>query len=269
MPEYDVVVRWRVEPGRVEVAAMQLWDEGATAVEVREDEVVASFPSPAAAETVAAMVGATAERVPDGWRDAWKEHAGPVEIGQRLVVAPAWRPVPVGSSRLVIEIDPGSCFGSGTHPSTRLALGLLAAEPLGPSVLDVGTGSGILAVAAARLGARSVTAVDVDPDAVTAARRNAERNGVAEVVHASLTPPTELGGGDFDGALVNVTAGVHASVGADVVAAVRAGGRLYLAGLLPGQWQHLAAAYAGCDALDLPVLDGWCGAVLRRRGPPG
>ncbi|HLH47199.1 MAG TPA: 50S ribosomal protein L11 methyltransferase [Acidimicrobiales bacterium] len=267
--ENERVVRWEVDAARAEVTAFDLWDHGATAVEIRDagavTTLVASFPTTAAAESVARQLGAVIEAVDPAWSDAWKAHAAPVDVAGSLVVAPAWRPVPVGDGRLVLEIDPGRCFGSGSHPSTRLVLGLLVAQSLAGHLLDVGTGSGILAVAAARLGAATVTAVDVEPEAVEVARRNAARNGVEARVHPSLRPVEEAGG-PFDGALVNVTAGVHAVLGAAVVRAVRPGGRLYLAGLLPGQWEHVAGAYAGCRLLERPVLDGWVGAVLERGG---
>jgi ribosomal protein L11 methyltransferase len=267
--DVDVVVRWELPEERAELAALELWDHGATALEERAGPagrvvLVASYPTPEAAVSVAARVGAGTEEVRRDWEDAWKAYAEPVAVGPSLLVAPAWRPVPVTDGRLVVEIDSGPCFGSGSHPSTRLIIELLAADPpLGATVLDVGTGSGILAVVAARLGAKSVTAVDVDPEAVAVTRANAARNGVAGLVHASATPVDDVDG-PFDVALLNVTAGVHTELAASVVPAVRPGGRLYLAGLLPGQWEHVAGAYAGCKVTDLPGLDGWVGAVLER-----
>jgi len=172
----------------------------------------------------------------------------------------------VADGRLVIEIDSGPCFGSGSHASTRLVLGLLAEHPpAGLAVLDVGTGSGILAVAAARLGAARVVAVDLDPHSTGVTTANAARNGVADRIEVSTTAVSDL---DMvvDVALVNVTAGVHAEVAGAVTALVRPGGRLLLAGLLPGQWRHVAGAYAGCELIERTELDGWAGAVLRRHG---
>lgn len=276
-PSPDVVVVIDVPGGseRVELAAADLWAAGATAVEESGTGVVtltASFPSPEAARTVAAEMGGRAVEITDfSWRDRWKEFAEPVDIGPSLVVAPAWREVAVGAlpeaggqlGRLVVRIDPGPCFGSGTHPSTRLVLGLLADRaPLAGSALDVGCGSGILSVTAALLGA-TVTAVDVDPAAVAYTRQNAEANGVADRVRVS-TDPVEAAGRDFDLALVNVTAGVHVALGPAVTAAVRPGGTLLLAGLLPGQWRHVAEAYERAVLVDRPELDGWEGATLRR-----
>ncbi|HET9691633.1 MAG TPA: 50S ribosomal protein L11 methyltransferase, partial [Acidimicrobiales bacterium] len=166
----DLVVSLTVDTADADLAADRLWVAGATAV--GEEEVAgavtltASFPTPAAAALVASEVGGRVVEVDPSWRHAWKVTAEPVEVGG-LVVAPAWRDVAVGDGRLVLRIDSGGVFGSGTHPSTRLLLAALdATPPLGLDVLDVGCGSGILSVAAARLGASSVVAVDVDEEAV-------------------------------------------------------------------------------------------------------
>jgi ribosomal protein L11 methyltransferase len=272
---FDVVVRWAIPAADAELAALALWDHGATAVsessgpEAESGEeativLVASYPTAAAAAEVAAVLGAETEVVDPSWRDAWKAYAAPVEISRDLIVVPAWRPVAVAGSRLVLEIDSGPCFGSGSHASTRLILQLLAARPpVGETILDVGTGSGILAVAAARLGAAGVVAVDIDPAAVAVTEANAERNGVTNRVRASNTRVGDLLT-TFDGAMINVTAGVHAELGRAVVALVRPGGWLYVAGLLPGQWPHVAGAYAGCLAAAEPELDGWVGVILHR-----
>ena len=120
---------------------------------------------------------------PRRWARAWRISARPVRVG-RLVVAPTWRRVSRRTGGVVIRIDPGMAFGSGAHPSTRLCLRALVRHlriPR-PTVVDVGTGSGILAIAAARLGARRVWARDVDPVAVAVARGNVRANGVARVV---------------------------------------------------------------------------------------
>jgi ribosomal protein L11 methyltransferase len=230
-------------------------------------------------------VGGTVVAIePAEWQDRWKDFAQPVAVGEALVIAPAWREIQletdvVGATAkradqhlerpapLVIRIDPGPCFGSGTHPSSRLILGQLMdlasrGGLAGLRVLDVGCGSGILSVTAAALGA-AVTAVDIDPDAVRYTESNAAANGVSDLVSATTGPVTDLGGG-FDLALINVTAGVHAVVGPVTAAAVHAGATLFLAGLLPGQWRHVAGAYPGTTVGARPVLDGWEGVVLTK-----
>ncbi|HWE57827.1 MAG TPA: 50S ribosomal protein L11 methyltransferase, partial [Acidimicrobiales bacterium] len=266
----DLVAELSELAADAELAADRCWQNGATAVGFRDEPdgtvtVVASFPTPAAARQVAGRLDARLVEVDPGWRDVWKDYAEPIPVGERLLVAPAWRDVPVGDGRLVLTIDPGGCFGSGSHPSTRLILAALDADPpAGLDVLDVGCGSGVLAIAAARLGAGRVVAVDIDPEAVAATRSNAGANGVAGQVEASVTPVGSLTG-RFDLALVNVTAGVHAELAAAVTARVKPGGRLLLAGLLPGQWAHIAGSYDAADIVELVDLEGWEGVVLNRK----
>jgi ribosomal protein L11 methyltransferase len=265
----DLVVELTVPIGLGELAADRLWAAGATALEWRDGDgtatLVASFPTPEATALVAEEVGGTVTSLDGSWRDAWREFAEPVEVGG-LVVAPAWRDVPVAGGRLVVRIDPGWTFGSGTHASTRLVLGILDRDPpAGATVLDVGSGSGILSVAAALLGASAVDAIDIDPDAVRVTAANAEANQVGERVRAAGTPVAELDG-RWEVGLVNVTAGVHAEIGSHVAGVIVPGGRLILAGLLPGQWRHVASAYPGTTVVERPVLDGWEGVVLRRDG---
>jgi ribosomal protein L11 methyltransferase len=133
-------------------------------------------------------------------------------------------------------------------------------EPDG-AVLDAGCGSGVLSVAAALLGARRVVAVDIDPAAVEATSANARTNGVAGRVDARLGSVGSVAG-PFDLALVNVTAGVHAAIGPDVVVRLAAGGRIVLAGLLPGQWRHIEGSYPGAVVVEQLELDGWEGLEL-------
>ncbi len=270
--EADVMLELAVARADAELAADSMWQAGASAVLLREQgattTVCASFPTVEATRTVAremAAQGAVAVNVDPSWRDGWRQYATPVPVGEHLLIAPGWRKVPIGSRRLVLSIDPGPCFGSGTHPSTRLILTALEQRPPIPAerVVDVGCGSGILAVAAARLGATDVSALDTDPEALAVSRANAEANGVAPQVHAYATDIAELRG-PFHLALVNVTAAVHAEVAPAVTAVMAPGGRMLLAGLLPGQWRHVAPAYtaAGARVSAEMALEGWEGLEL-------
>ena len=131
----------------------------------------------------------------DGYLDAWRTWAAPIRAGRGVVLHPAWIPMPdpPAAGDLVVVLDPGRAFGSGSHESTRLAVA--AIEDLGvpgARVLDVGCGSGVLAVVAALLGAAEVVAVDVDPEAVAATEANAAANGVADRVRARSSPVAEL-----------------------------------------------------------------------------
>ncbi len=119
----------------------------------------------------------------EDWAENWKRYYKPFRIGSRLVVKPSWEAFDPAPDDLVVELDPGMAFGTGTHETTNMCMELLETflRP-GDRVMDVGTGSGILAIAAARLGAQNVLAVDIDPDAVKVARENVEHNGVSRQV---------------------------------------------------------------------------------------
>ncbi|MDE2640268.1 MAG: 50S ribosomal protein L11 methyltransferase, partial [Chloroflexota bacterium] len=146
---------------------------------------------------------------------------------------------------VVVDLEPGLAFGTGDHPTTRMALAALerTVHP-GDRVLDFGTGSGVLACAAARLGAAAVLALDVDPQAVAAARRNVALNGLDGVTVAQAdAPPT--GGAPYDVAVANISAGVIVQVLPALLAAVRPGGRCLLGGIIAPQLARVTRALAG------------------------
>jgi ribosomal protein L11 methyltransferase len=142
------------------------------------------------------------------WAEAWKQHYHPITIGQKLVIVPAWLETPPGQ-RLPIRIDPGMAFGTGTHPTTQLCLEIIemlektlkVSETLkvwdDVDVIDLGCGTAILAIAALKLGARRALGVDIDADAIRAARENAEANGVSERLELSLGSLAEIRAGAF------------------------------------------------------------------------
>jgi ribosomal protein L11 methyltransferase len=170
------------------------------------------------------------------WNAAWKDSWKATRIGQHLVVLPTWEEVPADEDRLVIRIDPGMAFGTGTHFTTASCLELLESVLQDPSfsnttVLDVGTGSGILAVASVLLGAREALAIDVDPDAVAEAARNADCNGVSDRVRVSGEP---LSGseGQFGIVLANLVAQTIERLAERIAAAVAPGGILIVSGIL-------------------------------------
>ncbi len=182
------------------------------------------------------------------------------------ILPPAGAAAAVAPTDLVLE---GSAFGGGTHPTTASCLEALAGlAPLdGRSVLDLGSGSGILALAALRLGAARATCADVNPDAVEAARRNASANGLDDRVEHRLGGPEDLAGaGPFDLVVANVGGALLLDEAPRVVPLARAGGRLLLAGLLREWAGDLEAAYAGlgCEVLDRRFPDAFCTLLLRR-----
>jgi ribosomal protein L11 methyltransferase len=192
----------------------------------------------------------------DDWADAWKRHYHPIRVGERILIKPAWIEVEAQVDEIVIEMDPGMAFGTGTHPTTQLCL--LACEQAirpGMSVADLGTGSGILAIAAARLGASEVAAVDVDEKAVQIAQENVSRNRVAEQVTVGKGSAAELAatGKAFDIGLANLTAKIILSLAPDgLEKIVRPGGLFFFSGVIEDQKDEV------CDMLEqigLPVQD--------------
>ncbi|AAR33779.1 50S ribosomal protein L11 methyltransferase [Geobacter sulfurreducens] len=165
----------------------------------------------------------------EDWATGWRQHFVPTRIGRHLVIKPTWEPFAPEPGDQVIELDPGMAFGTGTHPTTRLCLEALETLGRPDRVLDVGTGSGILAIAAVRLGARQVIGTDIDPDAVIVAGENCALNGVEVEL---VTTPLALIPGRFDVVLANILAEDLVRMAGDLAAKVAAGGHLILSGIL-------------------------------------
>jgi ribosomal protein L11 methyltransferase len=170
----------RVPRSEAEPLGARLLERVPAGIEERDDgdavELAAYVPVAQVAELLADFPGATVRPVPDGWEDAWRSFHHPVTAGG-LWIGPPWETSPDPGRAVVI--DPGRAFGTGAHPTTRLCVELLAATESRGSLLDVGCGSGVLAIAAARFGFAPVVAVDVDPVAIETTRANAEANRVA------------------------------------------------------------------------------------------
>ncbi len=283
MPTFSLT--FEVPLSRAEDAAAELFDEGASGVEVRDGEgtpmpgarlpasgsalLVAWFPDRASADGArAAHGGDVAEVADEDWGEGWKKEFRPLDVG-RVRVRPSWiaEPPPAGSVEVVL--DPGMAFGTGSHPTTSLCLAalsdLLAARP-GASVLDVGTGSGILAIAARKLGAGRVAGNDDDPKAVEVARENAAANGVAlELVGQ---PVQELAGA-FDLVVANILANTLVELAPGIAAKVAPGGVVLLSGILAPQADEVRRAYVAQGLAPLPGGDRrdgeWSLVALERR----
>ena len=179
----------------------------------------------------------------DGWADAWRAHYVPQRIG-RVVILPSWMTdEPIGADEVSITLDPGMAFGTGLHPTTRGCLELLQeVTPMPARLLDVGIGSGILAIAALRLGARSAHGIDTDALAVEAARDNAGRNGLADrltVEHGSLgEQPTER----FALVVANLVAAVLVSLAPRLAAHLHPDGVLLASGIIAPRGEEVVAA---------------------------
>jgi len=193
------------------------------------------------------MEGECAEVRNEDWAENWKQHFPPVRIGRRLVVRPSWEAFPLEPGDVDVLLDPGMAFGTGTHGTTRLCLEAVAdcfEEAVPPRrVLDVGTGSGILAIAAARLGAEEVLACDIEEDVCRVARENVAQNGVHDLVEVTLDPLEELPGG-YDLVLANILAEENVRLAEELVQRLNPGGTLVLSGILQEKEAFVAQAFA-------------------------
>lgn len=198
------------------------------------------------------------------WEREWLKDFHALRFGRRLWICPHHETV-TAADAVVVRLDPGLAFGTGTHPSTALCLEWLDAAPLaGSCVIDYGCGSGVLAIAAARLGAARVSAFDIDPQALIATRENAAANAVAALVHvaerAQELPP------QVDVLLANILAGTLVDLRAALAARVRPGGALLLAGILQPQAEAVTTAYAPWFDMDVfGSRDGWVALHGTRR----
>lgn len=192
------------------------------------------------------------------WVSLTQSQFDPIAIGRRLWIVPSWHALPEPAQAcdaMVLKLDPGMAFGTGDHATTRLCLAWLDENmPRGASVIDYGCGSGILAIAASKLGASRVVGTDIDEQAVTAARANARENQVEIAFTASST----FDGGPADIVVANILSNPLKLLAPLLTALVAPGGRLVLSGILERQWHEVAEAYAPRMALRLWRSDeGW------------
>ncbi len=208
----------------------------------------------------------------EDWAEAWKRFFFVQKIGNRLVIKPSWREYEPGAGEVVLEIDPGMAFGTGLHPTTRMCA--LACERFvqeGMRVLDVGTGSGILSLAAAKLGATEVVAVDVDSVAVEVARKNAELNGLADRVHVSQGSINSGAGvlaGPYDLVLANIIASVIIDLSQHLHDALGPRGVLVTSGIIADREEGVreALTQAGLRIEETMAEGDWRAMVCRRGG---
>ena len=188
------------------------------------------------------------------WEREWMDRFGPMRFGRRLWIVPGEGPAP-DPEAVIVRLDPGLAFGTGTHETTALCLEWLDTANLpGSSVFDFGCGSGILGIAALKLGAVSVDAMDIDLQAVTATRQNARRNGVLEALNVSTElPPASR---QYDVVLANILAGTLIENAALITDWARSGGQIVLAGLLTDQSDDVIREFADRVEFDPPVARG-------------
>ncbi len=200
------------------------------------------------------------------WEREWMENFHPMKFGQRLWICPSWRDIPEPDA-VNVMLDPGLAFGTGTHPTTALCLEWLEGLDLtGKTVIDFGCGSGILAIAAIKLGAEKVIGIDIDPQALQASRDNAERNGVAEQLEVYL-PQNQPEGLIADVVVANILAGPLRELAPVIKGLVKPNGDLAMSGVLDTQAEDVANYYRDELHID-PIVEQneWCRISCRKQG---
>ena len=202
------------------------------------------------------MVATTLED--KNWIRAWMDQFKPLKFGQHLWICPSWLSVDEKDS-VVVMLDPGLAFGTGTHPTTSLCLSYLDSLDLkDKDVLDYGCGSGILAIAALKLGAKSATGVDIDEQALIASKENAKRNGVEDKLQLIMGTDKKLDLPQFPITVANILAGPLAELEPIIASLTQSGGKLALSGILTEQADSVIEAYSKDFVMNkVKDLDGW------------
>jgi ribosomal protein L11 methyltransferase len=275
-----------IVPEAEEISGSMLFDRGATGIITLAEspeslELGAYFEAQANPEEIARDLEAEFARAgilplllgirlseiqEQDWMEKWKEGFEAINIGKRLMVAPSWK-LPETTERAVIQIDPGMAFGTGTHETTRLCLEAIEARWTGGSMIDVGTGTGILAIAAALLAENSrILAIDIDPLAVEVARENLQINGIAERVEILEGQPADFAAQPFDFVVANLTAEVINALMEDLLACLKPQGLMILSGILTVLREDVekAAAKAGLKIVERGEAGEWAMLVAQR-----
>lgn len=194
------------------------------------------------------------------WEDSWKEHFHVLRVSPRIVIKPTWRSYEPVPGDIVISLDPGMAFGTGQHPTTRMCLERLDKVcRAGMDVLDIGCGSGILSIAAARLGARSVFALEIDSVAVGAAKQNVRENGALHNVRVGqgTLPHPEVRARIYDIAVANISAKVVSEIAKELVTAVKPGGEVIASGIVLEHSDSVVRELTAAGGrVDEPIVDG-------------
>ncbi len=232
-----------------------------------EDDPTGNMQAEACAEALAAqcLVPPTLHRLDDRpWERVWLEDLHPQRFGERLWVCPRGQRVDAPDA-VIIDLDPGLAFGTGHHATTALCLEWLDQAPLaGRTLIDVGCGSGILAIAALKLGAARAIAIDHDPQALEATLENAAANAVAD--HLSVHPPEQMPLQAADLLVANILAGPLVELAPTLARLTKPAGRLALSGILAHQAEAIGNAYRAEFALEAPLeREGWLLISGRRR----
>jgi len=251
--------------GRARVSVFLPVDDALGSKRLRLEEALsrAMFPRP---------VGLSAREIEEQqWETAWRKHYKVLKVGQRIIVKPAWEEYRTEAGQIVIEIEPGMAFGTGQHATTRLCL--VAIERLlrpGMAVLDLGTGSGILAIAAAKLGASPVLALDVSPTSVAVARANIEANALSHLIAVEEGTLPQSGGvweASFDLVAANVIADVIEDLSPYLVRSLKANGFLIAGGIIRDRLDGIVGKLeeAGVRVIDTLAEGEWRAVIAQAK----
>ena len=217
-----------------------------------------------------AEIDATVETVgvkESDWADCWKKYYKPVHIGKRIVIVPAWEEYEAAEGQVTVSMDPGMAFGTGTHETTRLCATFIEKYlKAGSRVLDVGTGSGILAIIAAKLGATEIDAFDIDANAVGAAQRNCNENGVG-FIRCEVSDLIAEAKGEYDFVFANIVADIIIRMAPDVAKHMKKDGLLIVSGIIERQAEDAKAALiaGGLTLIDSLEENDWNSFVFTKK----
>lgn len=205
----------------------------------------------------------------EDWANSWKAYYKPIEIGERMVIVPAWEKYDAPEGKLVVRMDPGMAFGTGSHETTRLVIGLLEKYiKNGQRVLDVGCGSGILAICAAKLGAEECKAYDIDPVAVKVARENVKDSGLTNVTcdTSDLLRGVDKSGGAYDVICANIVADIIIRMTPDVGQFMHESSVILASGIISERANDVISCFEqyGFRIVEKAEENGWCALVVGR-----
>ena len=205
----------------------------------------------------------------EDWANSWKQYYKTLKIGNRIVIVPAWETYEPEENEIIVRMDPGMAFGTGTHETTRLVIELLEDYTLpGCRMLDVGTGSGILAICASKLGAKSCNAYDIDPMAVRVANENIRESGQTNIVCevSDLLRQVDLSGGPYDLICANIVADIIIRMTPDVAPYLKEDGVLLASGIITERAEDVISSFErnGFAIVEKREDNGWCALAVRK-----
>jgi ribosomal protein L11 methyltransferase len=277
-----------VDHDRVDLASDRLWQLGVRAVEERapadggagtelwtsvgqDDDSIARAAAVLDPEWTWRVVA-----VPTEFSETWREHVRPIWLADDLVIVPEWIELDTNDDIIRVILEPAGAFGLGDHPTSQLSARALRAElrllagrgVTSPSVLDFGSGTGVLSVIAALSGATRVRAIDIAAEAVAATTANAAANGVADVIEVDSAPIDQVDG-PYHVVVANILAPVLVGSAAELIRLVGRDGTLIVSGILADAHDHVVRALAPLDTIETTTLDGWAAVVLRQSESDG